>query len=316
MLDPTEAALIESARERTDDLTCRLAHADWLEEHGESDLAALIRISCELPAARSDPPERMAGLIARRSELFAANEERWPVPLLEQVFVSLTAGGSVYLPVDMEEYPTWAEVMMRLAPLASVELFETTRGDDRVLLPDAVFEHVAALPALGSWASLSMPDCLFSPTGFGILLASPHLTHLRALDLFESFAGDDVLAWINVPRWPRLTKLHLNGVVQGDERTATLVRSGHLRGLKELTLIYNEIGDAGAVALASSPDLAGLTLLELYGNQIGDEGALALALSPHLRNLRSLNIESYGATTLSPGVQDALRGRFGYGVVL
>jgi hypothetical protein len=105
--------------------------------------------------------------------------------------------------------------------------------------------------------------------------------------------------------------LHLNGVVQGDELTAALVRSGHLWGLTELSLIYNEIGNAGAAALAASPDLAGLMLLELYGNGIGDEGALALARSPHLKGLRALDIDSYGATELSPEVQRALRDRFG-----
>src|SRR5262249_40591716 len=114
-----------------------------------------------------------------------------------------------------------------------------------------------------------------------------------------------------LPRWPALTKLHLNGVVQGDELTAELARSGHLRGLRELSLIYNDIGDEGARALADCPDLAGLTRLKLYGNEIGDAGALALARSPYLGNLQDLDIDSYGATEVSEEVAEALHQRFG-----
>jgi hypothetical protein len=214
--------------------------------------------------------------------------------------------------VNVETYATEADVLARVFPLADADLSETTRGEGRALLPDEVFPPVAACPALAGWTALYLRDSIYSPSGLATLLASPHLTRLRMLDMFESFAGDEVLSWVNVPRWPSaLRKLHLNGVVQGDKLTAALVRSGHLRGLAELSLIYNEIGDAGAAALAASPDLADLTLLELYGNEIGDEGVLALARSPHLKNLRALDIDSYGATELSLEMQRALRERFG-----
>jgi uncharacterized protein (TIGR02996 family) len=311
VLDPTEASLLESIRDRPDDPNLRRVHADWLEEHGEPALAELIRISSEL-ATRTADADRLDRLQARRAELLAANAGRWPVASLEHLFRIAEAGqGPVRMWAHVETYPAEADVLARVFPLTDVELSDTTRGDERALLPDEVFPPVAACPALAGWTALYLPDSIFSPSGLAILLGSPHLSRLRLLDMFESFAGDEVLAWVNAPRWPPLRKLHLNGVVQGDEFTAALVRSGHLRGLTELSLIYNEIGDAGAAALAGSPDLAGLTLLELYGNEIGDEGARALARSPHLKNLRALDIDSYGATELSPEVQETLRERFG-----
>ncbi len=311
MLDPTEASLLEAIRERPDDPNRRRVHADWLEEHGEPALAELVRISAEL-ATRTVDADCLDRLQKRRAELLAENAGRWPVATLEHLFRIADAGqGPVRMWVNVETYPAEADVLARAFPLADAELSETTRGDERALLPDEVFPPVAACPALAGWTALYLRDSIYSPSGLAILLASPHLTRLRMLDMFESFAGDEVLAWVNAPRWPPLRKLHLNGVVQGDELTAALVRSGHLPGLTELSLVYNEIGDAGAAALAASPDLAGLTLLELYGSEIGDEGALALARSPHLKNLRVLDIDSYGATELSPEAQRALRERFG-----
>jgi uncharacterized protein (TIGR02996 family) len=311
MLDPAEESLLEAIRERPDDRHLRKVHADWLEEHGEQALAELVRISAEI-ATRTVDADRLDRLQKRRAELLLEHAARWPVPVLEFAFRVVEEGqGQPRMWVNVETYPAGADVLARVFPLTEVELSETTRGDERALLPDEVFPPVAANPALAGWTALYLPDSIFSPSGLAILLASPHLTRLRTLDMFESFSGDAVLAWVNAPRWPPLRKLHLNGVVQGDELTAALVRSGHLRGLSELSLIYNEIGDEGAAALAASPDLSGLTLLELYGNEIGDEGALALARSPHLANLRQLDIDSYGAAALSPEVQRTLRERFG-----
>ncbi len=312
MLDATECALIEDIRDQPEDPAPRLVHADWLEDHGEQALAELVRIGCRLPRAE---PDQQEALRARRTELLGSIAGgAYATYTLEPLLRQADEGHPPQVSIGIDTYLDRADLLARLVPLMAVELFETTEGDERVLLPDELFRRVADSPALAGWTRLYLPDSIFSPSGMGILLASPHLTRLRTIDMFESFAGDDVLAWLNVPRWPRLHKLHLNGVVQGDELTVTLVRSGHLRGLVELSLIYNDIEDAGAAALAGSPDLAGLTLLELYGNRIGDEGGRALARSPHLRQLRRLDIDSYGQATLSPEVQAELRQRFGEGV--
>jgi uncharacterized protein (TIGR02996 family) len=314
MIDPAEWALLEAIRDRPDDLARRRIHADWLEEHGQADVAALIRVHAEMEDPDLDP-QRQKQLEARHAELLEANRERWPVHALSHHFrlrhETQRARGPVGIWIGVEAYPGHAEVLGRVAPLADVELSETTQGEERELLPDSVFGPVADCPWLAGWSALQLGDHIYSAPGLAILLGSPHLTRLRALKMFESFGGDEVRAWITVPRWPALTKLDLNGVVQGDELTAELARSGHLRGLTELTLIYNEIGDEGARALADCADLAGLTRLELYGNEIGDAGALALARSPHLGNLQALDIDNYGRTELGPATQAALRERFG-----
>jgi uncharacterized protein (TIGR02996 family) len=313
MFDPTEAALLEAIREDPADLARWLVHADWLEEHGQADLAELIRIHREMEEPEVDPARRFQ-LDTRHAALLDANRQRWPVHELESHYrwrhEEGRRSGPVRITVDVEKYPDQAAVLSRVAPLVEVELNDSIREEDQSWIPEEAFGRLAACPALAGWTALYLKDMRYSPGGLAILLASPHLRRLRTLDMFESFHGDEVRPWLALPRWPPLTKLHLNGL-QGDELTAELARSGHLRGLRELSLIYNEIGDAGAAALADCADLAGLTRLVLYGNEIGDAGALALARSPYLGGLEDLDIDSYGATELSDEVERALHARFG-----
>ncbi len=71
--------------------------------------------------------------------------------------------------------------------------------------------------------------------------------------------------------------------------------------ITELSLWYNEVGDAGAKAIASSPLFTGLKTLRLGVVGVTDEGVQALAASPQLAGLTELNVG--GNTITLAGVQ-------------
>src|SRR5262249_43587876 len=58
----------------------RLVYADWLEEHGESERAALIRTQVELARLDEDDPRR-DDLERRERGLLAEYRDRWLEPL-------------------------------------------------------------------------------------------------------------------------------------------------------------------------------------------------------------------------------------------
>jgi hypothetical protein len=66
------------------------------------------------------------------------------------------------------------------------------------------------------------------------------------------------------------------------------VESPHMRNLTRFSLMYNNLGDDGAIALAESASMSNLTHLNLCHNTIGDEGAKAIANSAHMKHLTSL----------------------------
>ena len=68
-----------------------------------------------------------------------------------------------------------------------------------------------------------------------------------------------------------------------------MATSRHLSDLTVLSLVGNQIGDAGAAVLANAPILAALEELDLMNNAIG-AAARALASSRYLTDLRSLKL--------------------------
>jgi hypothetical protein len=67
-----------------------------------------------------------------------------------------------------------------------------------------------------------------------------------------------------------------------------LFGSPHLRQIRTLSLLRNELGDAEVELLAASPHLGELRWLDLGLNRIGAAGLEALAASPNLPRLEWL----------------------------
>src|SRR5262245_34763715 len=77
---PEDEALMQAILDSPEDDAPRLVLADWLEEHGEPDRAAFIRVQCALARGVADP-ELMRRLRERSSQLLREHELRWTAPL-------------------------------------------------------------------------------------------------------------------------------------------------------------------------------------------------------------------------------------------
>lgn len=85
----TDASFLNAIQENASNDTPRLIYADWLEEHGEPDRAAFIRVQCALaawPANDSDVAGHMF-YKRRERELREDNGRRWARPLANLVNV-------------------------------------------------------------------------------------------------------------------------------------------------------------------------------------------------------------------------------------
>jgi uncharacterized protein (TIGR02996 family) len=292
----------------------RLALADWLEEHGRSEVersrAAFIRLQCRLASLSADDPTRKE-LEAQEERLRRAHEaiwlEDWPrwvtgCPGAEGWWFSrgllrLRLTGVDWLDEVAADKPTWAWVdfLMLLALLPA---------DVERLAASAVLEqlnHLCLQPGAQVCGKLLGPD------GARALAASPHLRRLTALILFDCLIGPEgAKALAAAPSLGSLTTLDLSGLDWGypndieNEGVQALARSPYLTGLTHLYLNENRIGDEGAEALADSASLSGLVYLDLRGNAIGLPGARALARSPHLARLTYLGLGGYSFVDPAP----------------
>jgi len=74
----------------------------------------------------------------------------------------------------------------------------------------------------------------------------------------------------------------------GDPAARALAASPHLGGLRELSLVSDDITQAGVRELLAAPWLSGLRRLDLTYNPIGDEGTALIAASPAVGGLEEL----------------------------
>src|SRR5262249_25946532 len=76
-------AFLRRAKEHPEDDTPRLVLADWLEDHGDTDRAAFIRLQCRLAEETVVPllPEERSDLVRRTRELLDLWGGAWLGPL-------------------------------------------------------------------------------------------------------------------------------------------------------------------------------------------------------------------------------------------
>jgi uncharacterized protein (TIGR02996 family) len=232
---PTEADLLAAIDANPDDDAPRLAHADWLENNGQTGLAAFIR-------------EQLAGRWT--------HEKRWVAGLPcvpgmewgcwrgypEKVTFSSAAGFRKGWPLTEGRKVRYVE-------------FSCLRGGAKL----------AAEPALADMERLSLsflePDVVLA------ILASPHLGRLRHLALAPyPSTSEFVVQLAALPVLARLRSLEVCLPSQQDlreEHVVALVNSPHLVGLRGLCLRSGL--DAGAMnALWQPSSLRELTALELF----------------------------------------------------
>jgi uncharacterized protein (TIGR02996 family) len=315
---PELLALLHAAKEQPDDDTPRLVLADWLEEHGDDDRAAFIRVQLALAGDRPDNRQRR-DLEKQQAALLDRNGDVWLGPIRRHARSWAWQRGLLLVRVSSSadnlakliRAPAWAWVE-RLA----VELLHRPEEADRMLrcplldgpagldveLPFAAAgtkEGAAALAAALAAApprpGLRTLQVRHLRAGGGEALAgSPLLAHVADLRVKELIGPAGVIALASCPHLTNLTRLDLTSAGMGDAGAAALANSAALPRLRELCLGRNDLTDAAPHALASSRHLAGLEVLEMWFNRVSDAGYQALARSPYLTNLRSLHLGDRG----------------------
>src|SRR4051812_26584351 len=97
----------------------RLVSADWLEDHGESDRAELIRVQCQL--ARLEAGDPLAAFAPRRREheLLAAHHAQWKkeVPAWVQPYSAFRRGFVGHLRCSLSDFLRKGPDLLRVAPV-------------------------------------------------------------------------------------------------------------------------------------------------------------------------------------------------------
>jgi uncharacterized protein (TIGR02996 family) len=214
-----EEAFLQAIIEAPDDDAPRLVYADWLEEHGQPERAAFIRVQCELARMPEGNPSR-AELTERERALLAEHGRAWAEALNLQPQEVIFRRGFVE-EAAIEAHPLLAGA----GPFAKTPLRDLmVQGYEGNQLGAAGARALASWLQLARLEALRLPENDLFDEGVIALAASPYLANLRVLDL-----GNNQIS---------------------EEGMAALAGSPHLAGLRELYLDYNYIGVAGARALA------------------------------------------------------------------
>ena len=258
----------------------RLVYADYLDDSPhppDRDRAEFVRFQLALARLPDDHPLR-GNLSERANELRLVHYDEWTRHLK-----GLAAGFEFRrglidsVTADVPTLAARGEELFRQAPVRRVRVIDAGRDVNRLI-------H---LPILNEVRELVLCDAGLGNGGLNVLLRSPHLGRVETLDL--SFNGlCDAGAWrlAESRALPSLIALHLNdnGLISAGG-VKRLAESDYLRGLRELDLSANDVGDDGMTAVAVGGAFPKLHTLRVRANHIGDAGCEALAGSELLSRL-------------------------------
>ncbi len=272
---PELLSLLHACKQEPDDDTPRLVLSDWLEEHGATALAQLVRLQCR--ASRMSNRERQHQRVDRRvRELEEACAAEWLQPLR-------SCG------VD----PAFRRGLLR------VTAFLDRRRDDQVLqlVDNRLWAWVDALalrggqelPLLRRWLASGLFQGIVSLTLGGTVfgkaaveaLGQNEMPLLRELSLFPDRPGQVRLeSFARAPLANRIQTLSLHGFSRNGPAAAAALATGEWANLRQLNCFDNHIGDAGAAALGATSWVSQLGRLDLQSNNIGPAGVRSLLQKP------------------------------------
>jgi uncharacterized protein (TIGR02996 family) len=282
-MEPSRAAILSAP----DDDAPRLAFADAIERV-DGARAELIRAQCELGRLSFDDA-RTVPLRLREQALIAKHHARWLKVLKPSaVHAWLARGFFEQVRVHGKKFVADAGAIFANEPIRS--LWSRDVGNKLV-------GEFAAIPHLARLHTLSLPECKLDAKGLALLLASPHLTALRALKLaYNALRGrapiERLVAWEGVTT---LEELALGSNRFADDDLVPLLASTRPRALRSLSLNGTLIGLDGMGVLRNHLALPALRQLSLDGCRLEGEDVRVLRDCTALGQLRELNI---GGNTL------------------
>ncbi len=290
--------LLKQVIREPSNVAARRVYAEWLAEQGDPR-GELIQLQC---AMEEVAPELRMGLEARANALLDLYERQWSaaVRAIGPLGYSSERPGPAgarfrfrrgfidHVRMTARDFAAHARALADVTPLKSARLTELTRDQVRALARCEALERVDELELeLGGPADEALAD----------LLASPFLARLTRLALFGQIGPESARALARHPKLAALESLRIEdagtepGPTIGPHGAAALASAPFAPNLKELALVGQRIGPAGARALAA---FSSLRTLSLERNEIGPVGAQALHA---LTGLVSLEL---GGNSLTP----------------
>jgi hypothetical protein len=171
--------------------------ADWLEERGDAR-GEFIRRQCELEQLDEDDPAR-AEHESRCQLLLAMHKSSWLGDLPKMVRDYRFRRGFVHwVQLSAKNFLAHGDELFDLAPIRQVTINDINSYlDDVAACPNlARLEGLDIKPEF-SWRQTDYPASLLTDEGLRILLGSPHLAHLQALDLGYNHLTDTGFVFIS-----------------------------------------------------------------------------------------------------------------------
>jgi uncharacterized protein (TIGR02996 family) len=281
-------ALYRAILEQPDDDAPRLVWADWLEEHGDADRAAFVRLECEWAALEPGDPRRDQ-LSKRCRAIQQARGSAW----LDEL--GLDASPSAY----WRGLPDWFT-------LSTDEVIERlTRLRERVPAQCLGLRLAGFREQLGHWPGLDGIRCLIvgergpdpfyphaSLRGWVWLIQSPRLAGLRRFGAAFDITSSGILAALAGTDWPAIRELELL-ILRADPARPhrawnELPDAPWFDQLKFLNLTDARLGDQGILRLVARGRPLALTELVVRDNNLTPAGIRRLIARRELSNLRSL----------------------------
>jgi uncharacterized protein (TIGR02996 family) len=340
--------LLAAIRANPDDDAPRRAFADWLDRHGESDFARLIRLELErdrLP--RTDPRRRELNeqAMALWRKMPAECRPASVTTLMKRGLPFFISSGILGLHDAIDRLGPYAP---RPFVLLSGDIPRDTEAEAELARggPDRVGSALREL--FGSrwvreWFELQLQNVRLTEERVRWMTGPGNLTGLEALSVQDG--ADDgavralcradlprvhtlaiqevrrsvgessllttaaILALLESPLMTRLEGLILFGHWLGNDGLQALAKSSRVAGLKSLLVSPRPNSSAGVRAILASPHLAGLTRLDLSGIALDPEMVALLGRPDVLPGLRALVIAFDDVS-----YRDLLLPRFGEGL--
>jgi len=284
MTDPF--SLMLAAVEEPQNLSRRLAWADWLEAAGDREQAQFVRSQCHRPMwlvhgrpVPSSPPNELA--------LLTRNRQRWlgPLSLLPQTRHAQFFRGLPLLPETLRLHSAGHDLPMT----------------ELIRLSDEEVVRLSHCPHLLQIRTLTVGDYFGSDLQLRLFAGSQFLARVTCLNQANVFlAPGRLLALLESPHLRSLSML----ILQGEQSASLATRK---------TEVWSLFDRATIDALIWTPACNRLQVLNLENNDLEDDVVSLLCRPDRLTNLRRLAILQGNA--LSVSAYGALVRRFGPEVV-
>jgi uncharacterized protein (TIGR02996 family) len=294
-----EAAIVAHA----DEDTPRLAYADWLDENGDPDRAAFIRVQCRLADTRSSHPERI-DLLEQQDELLARLKHRQLGAGLSKVkpfYFSETGVGDLDGPFERGfpyfiDYQTYGRRLKEnqsagmIAELTRLVQTTTIRGFHPYELPLSWLVKLLTAPVTAQLTGLSLtphsaengPEA--RPAFHRTIATGPALARIRNLGLYGTLHEGSIAALAQSATLPAVRRLTIQEIRASAATARNLARAPWFRRVRHLRTDLPEEASAAPIVteLGEFPELHTLDLQGLAPDAVK---TLAASKFPALESL-------------------------------